>query len=287
MREARGTAWTDWLTGRGIPALSGVDTRSLVLRIREGGAMRGIVVSGEGSVEEALRAVREQPPMAGRALAAAVSTDEPYVFSEDGRARVAVVDYGCKRSILGRLAEASAAVTVYPHDVDSDELVAYDGVVLSNGPGDPEPLRAEVETVRALLGRVPILGICLGCQLMARESEEFGRHEGRGWLEARVVALVPDDASLRVPHVGWNDVRQVARSPLFRNVPNGALFYHVHGYRMEVADPSLVAGETDYGGTFPSVVQRDNVFAVLFHPEKSQALGLRLLKNFGDLAARC
>ena len=167
MREARGPAWTDWLHERGLVALSGIDTRSLVVHLRQAGAMRAIAVSGDASVEEALAAVREQPPMAGRALAAAVSTREPYVFSDAGIARIAVVDYGCKRSILDRLAWAGAAVTVYPHDADPDELVRFDGVLLSNGPGDPEPLAAEAETVRALLGRVPLLGICLGHQLLA------------------------------------------------------------------------------------------------------------------------
>jgi carbamoyl-phosphate synthase small subunit len=167
MREARGPAWTDWLVERGLPALSGVDTRTLVLKLRESGAMRAAIVSGDASVDETLRAVREQPSMAGRALAAQVSTPGPYVFSDRGTARVAVVDFGCKRSILRRLAKAGAAVTVLPHDADPDELAGFDGVVLSNGPGDPEPLRAEVEGVRALLGRVPVLGICLGHQLLA------------------------------------------------------------------------------------------------------------------------
>jgi carbamoyl-phosphate synthase small subunit len=167
MREARGPAWTDWLHERGLVALSGMDTRSLVVHLREAGAMRAIAVAGEASVEEALAAVRGQPPMAGRALAASVSTREPYVFSDAGIARIAVVDYGCKRSILDRLAWAGAAVTVYPHDVDPDELVGLDGVLLSNGPGDPAPLDAEVQAVRTLLGRVPLLGICLGHQLLA------------------------------------------------------------------------------------------------------------------------
>ena len=167
MREARGPAWTDWLHEHGLVALSGIDTRSLVMHLRQAGAMRAIAVAGEASIEEALAAVREQPAMAGRALAAAVSTREPYVFSDAGVARIAVVDYGCKRSILDRLAWAGAAVAVYPHDADPDELVGFDGVLLSNGPGDPEPLAAEAETVRALLGRVPLLGICLGHQLLA------------------------------------------------------------------------------------------------------------------------
>src|SRR6059058_1910632 len=167
MREARGPAWTDWLHERGVVALSGIDTRSLVLHLRGSGSMRAAAVAGDASVEEALAAVRAQPAMAGRALAAGVSTGEPYVFSDVGVARIAVVDYGCKRSILRRLAWAGAAVTVYPHDADPDELVRFEGVLLSNGPGDPEPLAAEAETVRALLGRVPLLGICLGHQLLA------------------------------------------------------------------------------------------------------------------------
>jgi carbamoyl-phosphate synthase small subunit len=171
MREARGPQWTDWLHERGIVALSGIDTRSLVLKLREGGAMRAVAVAGNGSVDEALRTVREQPSMEGRALVADVSTNEPYVYSDAGTARIAVVDYGVKRSILRRLATAGAAVTVFPHDVDADELAAYDGVVLSNGPGDPEPLEAEVAVLRELLGRTPVLGICLGHQLLALAAD--------------------------------------------------------------------------------------------------------------------
>jgi carbamoyl-phosphate synthase small subunit len=167
MREARGPAWTDWLHEWGIVALSGIDTRSLVLHLRQAGAMRAIAVAGEGSVEEALAAARAQPRMEGRPLVSGVSTASPYVFSDSGMARIAVLDLGCKLSILRRLAFAGAAVTVFPHDADPDELVRYDGVLLSNGPGDPQPLAAEVETVRALLGRVPLLGICLGHQLLA------------------------------------------------------------------------------------------------------------------------
>jgi carbamoyl-phosphate synthase small subunit len=167
MREARGPAWTDWLHERGVVALSGIDTRSLVLRLRDAGALRGIVVAGQGSVEQAVAVARSQPPMAGRALAAEVSTERPYVYSDAGRARIAVVDYGCKRSILRRLAAAGAAVTVFPHDATAEELLRFDGVLLSNGPGDPEPLVDEIAVVRELLGRVPVLGICLGHQLLA------------------------------------------------------------------------------------------------------------------------
>ena len=167
MREARGPEWTEWLSEQGVVALSDIDTRALVFHLRSAGAMRAAAVSGDASVAEVLRAVREQPAMAGRALAQSVSTSEADVYAPQGQASVAVVDYGCKRSILERLARAGAAVTVYPHDAEPERLARHDGVLLSNGPGDPEPLRQETETVRDLLGNVPILGICLGHQLLA------------------------------------------------------------------------------------------------------------------------
>jgi carbamoyl-phosphate synthase small subunit len=160
MREARGPDWTHWLAEHGVVALTGVDTRALVLHLREHGAMRA-------GIDATLDEVRAQPRMEGQSLAGAVSTTEPYVACEQGDVRVAVVDYGCKRSIVGRLAAAGAAVTVYPHDADADALAGYDGVLLSNGPGDPEPLKREIATTCNLLGRVPVLGICLGHQLLA------------------------------------------------------------------------------------------------------------------------
>jgi carbamoyl-phosphate synthase small subunit len=167
MREARGPGWTEWLVEHGVPALTGVDTRSLTLHLRENGALRCALVSGESDVDAAIELARGAAGMSGRSLAPSVSTPEPYVYAAEGNARVAVVDYGVKRSILRRLALAAVAVTVFPHDVDADTLADFDGVVLSNGPGDPEPLVAEAETVRELLGRVPVLGICLGHQLLA------------------------------------------------------------------------------------------------------------------------
>jgi carbamoyl-phosphate synthase small subunit len=170
MREARGPEWTDWLHERNVVALTGVDTRSLVLHLREAGAMRAAAVAGEHDGDELLAAVRKQPAMAGAALVAGVSTKEPYTFSADGDVRVAVVDFGCKRSILRRLAGAGAAVDVYPHEVDADSLAGYDGVVLSPGPGDPAPLERETRMLLELLGRTPVLGVCLGHQLLAQAT---------------------------------------------------------------------------------------------------------------------
>ena len=168
MRQLGGREWADWLREHGLVGLEEIDTRSLVLRLRDGGAMRAAAVADETklSFDDALEQVRAQPLMEGQALVAQVSADEPYVFSEAGSPRVAVVDYGTKRSILRRLAHAGASVTVFPHTAQAAELAEFDGVLLSNGPGDPEPLREETEVVRSLLGRVPILGICLGHQLL-------------------------------------------------------------------------------------------------------------------------
>jgi carbamoyl-phosphate synthase small subunit len=168
MRRAGGTEWTEWLAGQGVVALEEVDTRALVLHIRHAGAMRAAAVGGEASIAEVLRAVRAQPPMEGRPLAAGVSTRRPYRFGR-GPTPVAVLDYGCKRSILTRLASVGATATVHPFDTDAATILASQpaGVVLSNGPGDPAALPRQVAVVERLLGRVPILGICLGHQLLA------------------------------------------------------------------------------------------------------------------------
>jgi carbamoyl-phosphate synthase small subunit len=167
MREVGGTDWTEWLRDRGIVALSGIDTRSLVLHLREQGAMRAAAVAGDPPVDDVLAEVRTQPSMEGAALVAGVSPGEEYTFAGEGDVRVAVVDYGVKRSILRLLTDAGAAVDVFPHDVDADTLAAYDGVLLGNGPGDPAPLVEETRTVQELLGRTPVLGVCLGHQLLA------------------------------------------------------------------------------------------------------------------------
>jgi carbamoyl-phosphate synthase small subunit len=167
MRRAGGEEWTRWLSGEGVVALEEIDTRSLVLHLRERGAMRAAVVSGEASAEDLLARISETETMAGRALVAGVSTREPYRVGRSGP-HIGVLDLGVKQSIVKRIVAAGARVTVFPHDVDPATVLAArpDGVLLSNGPGDPAALPAELETVRELLGRAPILGICLGHQLL-------------------------------------------------------------------------------------------------------------------------
>lgn len=168
MRRATGKDWPRWLHGQGVVALEEIDTRTLVVRLRDRGAMRAAAVAGAASTDEVLSQVRAQASMAGRALVAGVSTPEPYGIGAGG-IHVAVLDYGCKRSILDRLAASGARATVWPHGTDAGTLLRSRpaGVLLANGPGDPSALQDEIAVVRDLLGRVPILGICLGHQLLA------------------------------------------------------------------------------------------------------------------------
>jgi carbamoyl-phosphate synthase small subunit len=245
MRHCGGEEWAAWLALHGIVALDGVDTRALVLRLRDSGAMRAAAVADEASlpVDEALEQVRAQPSMEGQALVSAVSCVERTVFNEDGRARVAVVDYGAKTSIMRRLRLAGAAVTVFPHTAEPDELAAFDGVLLSNGPGDPEPLATEVEAIRELLGRTSVLGICLGHQLLG---------------------LATGHATYKLPfgHRGANHpVLERATGRVLVTSQN-------HGFAVRATDEQEATYVSLYDGTvegfdFPEL----NARSVQFHPE--------------------
>lgn len=125
----------------------------------------------------------------------------------------------------------------------------------------------------------PLLGVCVGMQMLFEESEEFGMTPGLGLLQGRVRRFSDD---LVVPHVGWNQIRQCRRHRLFSNIEDGAFFYFVHSYYCVPVEAKTVQGETDYGFAYASVVGRGNICGVQFHPEKSQSAGLRLLQNFGQ-----
>jgi len=146
-----------------------------------------------------------------------------------------------------------------------------------------------IEPIRAAIARgKPFLGICLGLQLLFTESEEFGLHKGLDLVPGRVKrfpgglapARVPVPR-LKVPHMGWNALTITREAPLLRGVETGAHFYFVHSYYVEPSDPSVACTMTEYGIPFVSSIWRDNVFACQFHPEKSQAVGLRIVRNFG------
>jgi carbamoyl-phosphate synthase small subunit len=163
--------WLTWLSDCGIPAISGVDTRALVLHIRDKGAMRGGVFPAEVSESDARERVVAEPPMAGRDLAREVTPNEPIILDPDNPGpRIVAIDTGIKDSIVRNLRERGARVELHPCTVSAEDLLARDpdAVFLANGPGDPAALDHIVTTVRDLVGKTPVWGICLGHQLLCR-----------------------------------------------------------------------------------------------------------------------
>jgi imidazole glycerol-phosphate synthase subunit HisH len=140
-----------------------------------------------------------------------------------------------------------------------------------------EPLNEAV-----LIKKKPILGICLGMQLMANSSEE-SNSTGLGWIEGQVVRFNQLPARLKIPHMGWNTIDLKRQSLLMHNVPDGSEFYFAHSYHWKMQNPEEVLSETNYGDRFPSAIEKENIFGVQFHPEKSHDCGEQLLRNFAAL----
>jgi glutamine amidotransferase len=205
-----------------------------------------------------------------------------------------VIDYGSGnlRSAAKALAAAGGdvRVTADPADVESAERIVLPGVgafadcraCLDGLPGMVEALDV---TVRRK-GR-PFLGICVGMQLMAEAGLEHGRHPGLGWIAGDVVKLSPQpnlasrpNQALKIPHMGWNELSLARAHPFFAGIENGAHAYFVHSYHLALTNPGDLLAAADYGGRIVAAVARDNMLGVQFHPEKSQAMGLRLLANF-------
>ena len=126
----------------------------------------------------------------------------------------------------------------------------------------------------------PFLGICVGMQLMADRGREFATTPGLGWIGGEVVAIEPADKSLKIPHMGWNELAPARAHPLLEGLDHGAHAYFVHSYHFACADRADIVAEVDYGGRIVAAIGRDNLFGTQFHPEKSQATGLRLIRNF-------
>ena len=209
--------------------------------------------------------------------------------------RIAVVDYGAGnlRSVAKALERSGLRAEVTG---DAAAIRAAEGVVLPGVGAFPDAvadLRAKGldEAVRAGLdGGRPYLGLCLGLQLLFEASEEHELTAGFGVLRGRVVRFPERDAAgapLRVPHIGWNQVRFQGDHPMLEGLPAEDCFYFVHSYRGVPEDPSVVAGTTDYGGPFASAVAGEGFFAVQFHPEKSQWAGKRLLDAYARWVRSC
>ena len=196
--------------------------------------------------------------------------------------RVGIIDYG-----VGNLRSVEKAFAAVGCDAvvsaDEDILQTVERLVLPGVGAFGACMKALTErgfdqlVCERVAQGTPVLGVCVGMQMLFEESEEFGRTRGLGLLRGRVIRLSGD---LVVPQVGWNQIRQRLAHPLLQGIADGAFFYFVHSYYCEPADSSVVLGETDYGVAYASAVAHENVSGVQFHPEKSQAAGLRLLANF-------
>jgi glutamine amidotransferase len=203
---------------------------------------------------------------------------------------IAVVDYG-----VGNLRSVSKALERVGADVrvtsSTAEIERADAVVLPGvgafahcmdnlrGAGLESCVRATAASDK------PFLGVCVGMQILFEESDEFGRVEGLGILRGRVRRFEPKDAALKVPHMGWNQLQVKMRAPHLEGIDDGTRVYFVHSYYVETPDASIVSTTTDYDVEFVSSAWRGNIFATQFHPEKSQATGLRILGNFARLVA--
>ena len=203
---------------------------------------------------------------------------------------IAIIDYGMGnlRSVQKGLERVRCPAEVTR---DAGRITAADGVVLP-GVGafgacmDNLARYGLLDTVRAVIARgTPFLGICLGMQLLFEESEEFGPVPGLGIFPGRVVRFA-DRPGLKVPHMGWNQIRKCQDTPLLRGIDDGAFVYFVHSFYVVPTDPALAATTTEYGAEFTSAIARGNIFATQYHPEKSQAVGLKILENFGAVVAR-
>lgn len=196
--------------------------------------------------------------------------------------RIAIVDAGIGN--LRSVQKAFEYIGTTPIVTDDPAVVLEARAVVLPGVaafGDGmEGLRArglDRAVLTAIDKGLPFLGICVGLQLLFEESEEMDRHFGLGVLPGKVVRFSSD---LTVPHMGWNQIEKQRAHPALKRVPDGGFVYFAHSYHVVASDESIVIANTEYGSLFPSLVARDNVWAIQFHPEKSQQVGLNILRNF-------
>ncbi len=197
---------------------------------------------------------------------------------------VAIIDYGVGnlRSVekAFQAGGAEASVTSDERALREADKLVLPGVGAFRACMEALAERGFDRLVRERVGQgTPLLGVCVGMQMLFEESEEFGTTRGLGLLRGRVRRF-PE--GLRVPQVGWNQVGWKGATTLAEGISDKTFFYFVHSFFCEAGEPGAVVGETEYGINYPSVVARGNVCGVQFHPEKSQAAGLRLLKNFAE-----
>lgn len=206
---------------------------------------------------------------------------------------IALIDYGsgnlrsAEKALQRASRELGGAREVAATD-DPQVIARADRVVLPGVGAFAACMRAlqartgvvEAMTEAVVARGAPFLGVCVGMQLLADRGLEFGECAGLGWVAGEVRRLEPSQASFKIPHMGWNALESVAGHPLFAGLGDGAHMYFTHSFALHPAEPAEAIARTDHGGRFTAAVARDNIAGVQFHPEKSQAAGLRLLANF-------
>lgn len=200
---------------------------------------------------------------------------------------VVIIDYGLGnlRSVLGAVERSGGNVKI---SANHNEIENADKLILPGVGAFGDGIRnlknaglVEILNESVLVKKTPILGICLGAQLMTQESEEFGTHKGLGWIRASVKKISPADKKARVPHVGWNEIESRTEHKIWDKIGEKELFYFVHSFHMIPADKTLDVATFIHGeSTYTAALFQDNIFAVQFHPEKSQKQGLSFISNF-------
>ena len=168
------------------------------------------------------------------------------------------------------------------YTVEEIEKMKPEALILSPGPGKPSDAGICIEAIRYFAGKIPILGICLGLQLLFERSDEAPGVEGLGVLKGDILKL-PDKEGYKIPHMGWNSLDFPREGRLFKELGEHPYVYFVHSYYLKAAEEEIVTATADYTTTIHASVEKDNVFACQFHPEKSSDVGLQILKNFVEL----
>lgn len=197
---------------------------------------------------------------------------------------VAIIDYDA-----GNIKSVEKAILALSEDVivtrDREQILNADRVILPGVGAFGDAMKkltdyGLVDVIREVVEKkIPLLGICLGLQLLFERSDECEGVEGLGILKGEILRL-PDKPGLKIPHVGWNSLEFPHPGRLFRGIPQDSYVYYVHSYYLKAAEEEIVTATSDYGTTIHSSVEKDNIFACQFHPEKSSATGLAILKNF-------